>query len=161
MCAPCEFAPSESFETSFSAQLVCRQGIVFHLLLIHHRRGRHNQAMIGSKDNFSNAMLQKTQQVPQSSVETNISTLCPTIRQHSCARLHCTAAWSRCSCCSQEARAKDMISQLKLEMNNLTRLVEAGAGLSIGEEATMNELLKQKEDLTKERDAQVCCHSLH
>lgn len=55
----------------------------------------------------------------------------------------------------QEARAKDMISQLKLEMNNLTRLVEAGAGLSIGEEATMNELLKQKEDLTKERDAQV------
>ena len=48
-----------------------------------------------------------------------------------------------------------MISQLKLEMNNLTRLVEAGAGLSIGEEATMNELLKQKEDLTKERDAQV------
>ncbi len=55
----------------------------------------------------------------------------------------------------QEARAKDMISQLKLEMNNLTRLVEAGAGLSIGEESTMNELLKQKEDLTKERDAQV------
>ncbi|KAL3144393.1 hypothetical protein ABBQ32_004147 [Trebouxia sp. C0010 RCD-2024] len=55
----------------------------------------------------------------------------------------------------KEARAKDMISQLKLEMNNLTRLVEAGAGLSIGEEATMNELLKQKEDLTKERDAQV------
>ena len=48
-----------------------------------------------------------------------------------------------------------MISQLKLEMNSLTRLVEAGAGLSIGEEATMNELLKQKEDLTKERDAQV------
>lgn len=55
----------------------------------------------------------------------------------------------------QEARAKDMINQLKLEMNNLTRLVEAGAGLSIGEEATMNELLKQKEDLTAERDAQV------
>ena len=48
-----------------------------------------------------------------------------------------------------------MINQLKLEMNNLTRLVEAGAGLSIGEEATMNELLKQKEDLTAERDAQV------
>ncbi len=58
----------------------------------------------------------------------------------------------------QEARAKDMISQLKLEMNNLTRLVEAGAGLSIGEESTMNELLKQKEDLTKERDAQVQPH---
>lgn len=50
-----------------------------------------------------------------------------------------------------------MISQLKLEMNNLTRLVEAGAGLSIGEESTMNELLKQKEDLTRERDAQVLC----
>lgn len=54
-----------------------------------------------------------------------------------------------------------MISQLKLEMNNLTRLVEAGAGLSIGEEATMNELLKQKEDLTKERDAQVLALSTH
>jgi len=60
---------------------------------------------------------------------------------------------------TQEARAKDMISQLKLEMNNLTRLVEAGAGLSIGEESTMNELLKQKEDLTKERDAQVQPHT--
>ena len=48
-----------------------------------------------------------------------------------------------------------MINQLKLEMNNLTRLVEAGAGLSIGEEATMNELLKQKEELTAERDSQV------
>ena len=61
----------------------------------------------------------------------------------------------------QEARAKDMISQLKVEMNNLTRLVEAGAGLSIGEEATMNELLKQKEDLTRERDAQVLGLSPH
>lgn len=50
-----------------------------------------------------------------------------------------------------------MITQLKLEMNNLTRLVEAGAGLSIGEEATMNELLKQKEELTAERDSQVSC----
>ena len=49
-----------------------------------------------------------------------------------------------------------MTQQLKLEINNLTRLVEAGAGLSIGEEATMNEMLQQKEELTKERDAQVC-----
>lgn len=67
---------------------------------------------------------------------------------------HCVALFHH-GHASQEARAKDMISQLKLEMNNLTRLVEAGAGLSIGEETTMNELLKQKEELTKERDAQV------
>lgn len=48
-----------------------------------------------------------------------------------------------------------MIQQLKLEINNLTRLVEAGAGLSISEEASINELIQQKEALATERDAQV------
>jgi hypothetical protein len=55
----------------------------------------------------------------------------------------------------QEAKAKDTINQLKAEIANLTRLAEAGSALSMGEEATMNELMKQKEDLTRERDAQV------
>eukprot|EP00873_Tetraselmis_striata_P013169 jgi/Tetstr1/433433/TSEL_022707.t1 len=55
----------------------------------------------------------------------------------------------------KEARAKETIQQLKLEIANLTRLVEQGAGLGLGEEATVNELLRQKEELTRERDMQV------
>jgi hypothetical protein len=64
------------------------------------------------------------------------------------------------SCCcmrvlSQEAQAKDSITQLKAEIANLTRLAEAGSALSSGEEAALNELMKQKEELTRERDTQV------
>lgn len=55
----------------------------------------------------------------------------------------------------KEARAKETIQQLKLEIANLTKLVEQGAGLAVGEEATMNELIKQKEELTRERDMQI------
>lgn len=58
-------------------------------------------------------------------------------------------------CPQQEARAKETIQQLKLEIANLTRLVEQGAGLSLGEENTVNEILKQKDELMKERDMQV------
>jgi chromosome segregation ATPase len=55
----------------------------------------------------------------------------------------------------KEARAKETISQLKSEISNLSRLVEQGAGLSMGQENQVNELLKDKDDLTAERDAQV------
>lgn len=55
----------------------------------------------------------------------------------------------------KEARAKETIQQLKLEIANLTKLVEQGAGLAVGEEATMNELIKHKEELTRERDMQI------
>jgi septation ring formation regulator EzrA len=55
----------------------------------------------------------------------------------------------------KEARAKETISHLKLEIANLTRLVEQGAGMSLGEESTVNELLKQKEDLIRELDQKV------
>jgi hypothetical protein len=55
----------------------------------------------------------------------------------------------------KEARAKETISHLKLEISNLTRLVEQGAGMSLGEESAVNDLLKQKEELTKELDAKV------
>jgi hypothetical protein len=55
----------------------------------------------------------------------------------------------------KEARAKETICQLKLEITNLTRLVEQGAGISLGEEATVNDLLKQKEELAKELDSKV------
>lgn len=34
----------------------------------------------------------------------------------------------------KEARARDTINQLKLEISNLTKLVEQGAGLSFGQE---------------------------
>eukprot|EP00164_Ancoracysta_twista_P002083 GFYU01002746.1.p1 GENE.GFYU01002746.1~~GFYU01002746.1.p1 ORF type:complete len:871 (-),score=408.33 GFYU01002746.1:57-2669(-) len=55
----------------------------------------------------------------------------------------------------KEARAKETIHQLKLEISNLSRLVEQGAGLSLGQESTVNELLKVREELTRERDAQI------
>jgi hypothetical protein len=43
----------------------------------------------------------------------------------------------------------------QMEIANLTRLVEQGSGLAMGEESTLNDLLKQKEDLIRERDQQV------
>lgn len=56
----------------------------------------------------------------------------------------------------QEAQAKESITQLKAEIANLTRLAEAGSALSSGKEAALTELMKQKEELTRERDTQVC-----
>jgi len=55
----------------------------------------------------------------------------------------------------KEARAKETIMQLKAEITNLSKLVEQGAGISVGQENTVTELLKVKEELTKERDMQV------
>ncbi|KAJ1637888.1 hypothetical protein T492DRAFT_900634 [Pavlovales sp. CCMP2436] len=55
----------------------------------------------------------------------------------------------------KEARAKETIQQLKTEIQNLSRLVEQGAGLSMGQEAAVNELLRAKEELTAERDTQM------
>jgi len=55
----------------------------------------------------------------------------------------------------KEARAKETIAQLKTEISNLSRLVEQGAGLSVGQENTVNELMREKEELTAERDAQI------
>ena len=37
----------------------------------------------------------------------------------------------------KEARARDTINQLKLEIANLTKLVEQGAGLSFGQDARL------------------------
>eukprot|EP00002_Diphylleia_rotans_P004987 TRINITY_DN1392_c1_g3_i1.p1 TRINITY_DN1392_c1_g3~~TRINITY_DN1392_c1_g3_i1.p1 ORF type:complete len:887 (-),score=260.76 TRINITY_DN1392_c1_g3_i1:165-2825(-) len=55
----------------------------------------------------------------------------------------------------KEARAKETIQQLKLEISNLSKLVEQGAGLTIGQEHSVNELLKIKDELTKERDGHL------
>ena len=41
---------------------------------------------------------------------------------------------------------------MKLEIANLTKLVEQGAGLTHGQESSMNELLKVKDELSNERD---------
>lgn len=55
----------------------------------------------------------------------------------------------------KESRARDTINQLKLEIANLTKLVEQGAGLNFGQDSSVQELMKQKEELTKERDTQL------
>lgn len=55
----------------------------------------------------------------------------------------------------KEARAKEAIKQLKMEIANLSKLVEQGAGLTMGQEHSVNELLKIKEELTRERDDQM------
>ena len=55
----------------------------------------------------------------------------------------------------KEGRAKETIQQLKHEIQNLSRLVEQGAGLSIGQENTVNELVKVKSELAKEREGQA------
>ncbi|XP_013394677.1 cilia- and flagella-associated protein 58 [Lingula anatina] len=52
----------------------------------------------------------------------------------------------------KEQRARETIQSLKLEIENLSKLVEQGAGLTVGQEHSVNELLKIKEELTKERD---------
>lgn len=52
----------------------------------------------------------------------------------------------------KETRARETIQSLKLEIANLSKLVEQGAGLTMGQEHSVNELLKIKEDLTRERD---------
>ncbi|XP_063056102.1 cilia- and flagella-associated protein 58 [Engraulis encrasicolus] len=53
---------------------------------------------------------------------------------------------------AKELRAEETIQTLKLEIGNLTKLVEQGAGLSQGQEQTVGDLLKVKDELTKERD---------
>eukprot|EP00884_Botryococcus_braunii_P003023 jgi/Botrbrau1/12721/Bobra.67_1s0084.1 len=55
----------------------------------------------------------------------------------------------------KDARQKEVIAGLKQEVGNLTRLVEAGAGLTLGQESAVNDLLKQKDELQKEHDAQA------
>ncbi len=50
----------------------------------------------------------------------------------------------------KEKRARETIQRLKVEIQNLSMLVDQGAGLSIGQENAVNELLKIKDDLTRE-----------
>ncbi|XP_046510514.1 cilia- and flagella-associated protein 58 isoform X3 [Equus quagga] len=52
----------------------------------------------------------------------------------------------------KEQKAKETILALKEEIVNLTRLVEQGSGLSMDHDSNIRDLLKFKEEVTKERD---------
>jgi len=54
----------------------------------------------------------------------------------------------------KEKRARETIARLKSEIQNLSRLVDQGAGLSIGQENAVNDLLKIKDELSAEVEAQ-------
>ena len=58
-------------------------------------------------------------------------------------------------CPRQELKAKEQIAQLKLEISGLTKVLEAGAAVGLAEEADLAELIRQKEEVAAERDAQV------
>lgn len=52
----------------------------------------------------------------------------------------------------KEQYAKEAITSLKQEIANLTKLVEQGAGLTMGQEQNVNELMKNRDELINERD---------
>lgn len=52
----------------------------------------------------------------------------------------------------KEQRAKETIHNLKLEVANLTHLVEQGAGLSVHQENTVNDLVRQRDEYLRDRD---------
>ncbi|RNA26307.1 Cilia- and flagella-associated 58 [Brachionus plicatilis] len=52
----------------------------------------------------------------------------------------------------KEQSAKETIQSLKQEIANLTKLVEQGAGLTVGQEQNVNELMKNRDELVTERD---------
>ncbi|XP_052459253.1 cilia- and flagella-associated protein 58 [Carassius gibelio] len=53
---------------------------------------------------------------------------------------------------AKELQAKETIQKLKEDITSLNKLIEKGAGVSEGQEYSMGDLLKIKEDLTKQRD---------
>ncbi|KGL90495.1 Coiled-coil domain-containing protein 147, partial [Charadrius vociferus] len=52
----------------------------------------------------------------------------------------------------KEQKAKETINSLQQEIARLTKLVEQGSGVSLGQEHNIRDLLKLKEEITKERD---------
>ncbi|KAM9284712.1 cilia- and flagella-associated protein 58 [Morus bassanus] len=52
----------------------------------------------------------------------------------------------------KEQKAKETINSLQEEIARLTNLVEQGSGLALGQEHNIRDLLKLKEEITKERD---------
>lgn len=52
----------------------------------------------------------------------------------------------------KESRACDTINQQKLEIANLNKLVEQGAEVGFGQHSDVQQLVKMKDELTKQRD---------
>eukprot|EP00958_Prasinococcus_capsulatus_P017400 scaffold1959_cov403-Prasinococcus_capsulatus_cf.AAC.10 len=50
---------------------------------------------------------------------------------------------------------RDSVDRMQMEIADLSRIIEQGGGVDGEGEETMDELLRQKEDLIMERDAQV------
>ena len=55
----------------------------------------------------------------------------------------------------KEVRARDTITQLREEIGNLSRLVEKGAGLSIGQEQMVKELSRERDELVRQNEEQA------
>jgi peptidoglycan hydrolase CwlO-like protein len=54
----------------------------------------------------------------------------------------------------KEERSKGIIHNLQLELAQLGKIVEQGAGMSVNQDNTINELMATREELLKEREAQ-------
>ncbi|CAF1073735.1 unnamed protein product [Adineta steineri] len=52
----------------------------------------------------------------------------------------------------KEQRAKETIQSLRIEINNLSNLVEQGTGVSVGQEQDVNDLMNARAELVQERD---------
>ncbi|CAF4377960.1 unnamed protein product [Rotaria magnacalcarata] len=52
----------------------------------------------------------------------------------------------------KEQRAKETIQSLRIEINNLSKLVEQGAGFTMGQEQDVNDLMKARDELSQKRD---------
>ena len=55
---------------------------------------------------------------------------------------------------TQQTKAKETITQLKDEITNLTKLVEKGSKMAAGQETMVKELMKTREDLTRQAEEQ-------
>jgi methylphosphotriester-DNA--protein-cysteine methyltransferase len=52
----------------------------------------------------------------------------------------------------KEDKARQIIQSLRTEIANLQQIVEKGSGLSIGQDNTVHNLMKARDDLQKEND---------
>jgi chromosome segregation ATPase len=52
----------------------------------------------------------------------------------------------------KEQAGRETIQSLTQEIENLTKLVEKGAGVTVGQEQNVSDLVKKRDDLTAERD---------
>lgn len=55
----------------------------------------------------------------------------------------------------KEEKARGIIQQLRTEIANLQQIVEKGSGLSIGQDNTVHNLMREKDELMKERDEKI------